>query len=414
MNENAGLKKKNVLFFIPDFPVISETFIEREVSKLLQLDNLDINVLAIRKSTGTISPNVLNKTHYLRLNLFSSVLGGLNCLLRPLRFFKAFAVVLQNGNRSLTGNLYIFLKSIGYSWIIKELKPDFILCHFLSEPSTIILIVSYLLDIPFGISAHARDVFGKSGDLRLNSELVKQKAERAKFITVCNRRAYEECLTLVSENDKPKLYLNYHGIDFERMPKAEDNSSTVRSGISIFSVGRLVEKKGFKYLVEASRILKDEGVLHTIKVAGPGPLFEELKKQISDYGLQNTFFILGDGKGIPNIQAMEELSKADIFVLPSIETADKDAEGIPNTILEAAYFKKPIISTKSGSIPEFVENNVTGILVDQKNPEQLAKAIKILSMDKAMAHILGEGAYRELTLKFDLSKNVRNLENLLL
>src|SRR3989339_474181 len=156
MNENAGLKKKNVLFFIPDFPVISETFIEREVSKLLQLDNLDINVLAIRKSTGTISPNVLNKTHYLRLNLFSSVLGGLNCLLRPLRFFKAFAVVLQNGNRSLTGNLYIFLKSIGYSWIIKELKPDFILCHFLSEPSTIILIVSYLLDIPFGISAHAR------------------------------------------------------------------------------------------------------------------------------------------------------------------------------------------------------------------------------------------------------------------
>ena len=143
-------------------------------------------------------------------------------------------------------------------------------------------------------------------------------------------------------------------------------------------------------------------------------MYAQLKQQIVTAGLENTFIILGDGNGISNDQAMQELMHSDIFVLPSIETEDRDAEGIPNTILEAAYFKKPIISTKSGSIPEFVKDNETGILVEQKNANQIADAIKRLSEDTVLASKLGENARAVLADKFDLAKNVIKLESLLL
>jgi glycosyltransferase involved in cell wall biosynthesis len=408
------LGKKRVLFFVPEFPVLSETFIERELSILERRGNIDLIVLAIKQSEGVISDNIIQKTFYKRLDVISITFGFLNLAVKPKKFLAGFNLVMKNKQRSAFSNLYLFLKAIGYSHVISTYKPQIILCHFLSEPSTLIMLAAIFLDVDFAISAHARDVFGKSKDQRNNAELVSEKALYSKFIVICNARAYAACLDLVPQELKSKVVLNYHGIDFERLGSSVGDSLRKPDDPYIFSIGRLVTKKGYEYLIDASKILNDSGIKHAIKIAGPGPLYDSLRGKIRSNGLEEVIQIMGNGNGIPNYVAMSELYVADIFVLPSIETEDGDAEGIPNTILEAGFFKKPIVSTNTGSIPEFVESDVNGVLVEQKNSQQLSNAIKRLIQDPKHAAELGESAYQKVMEKFDLSKNVVVLENLLL
>ena len=299
-------QKKRVLYFVPEFPKISETFIEREIAKLVDLGKLDITVLSLNKATGSTSEEVTKRTVYKRLGVLE-FLGGLGYLItRPVESFQCYKLALALPNQSFFSKTYFFLKSLGYTKIMADLKPCHIHAHFLSWPSTTALIVSYILDIPFSISAHARDVF-------MEGELIPQKIASAKFVSICNSYTYKKALELAwDEVDVFKVKLIYHGIDPAmfagpaKMPKWDVPA--------IFLGGtRLVEKKGLKYMIEASKILCDRGTRHRVDLVGPGDLYDDLVKMINDLGLQNTVFIHGEGKGTPFKEVLEYYKVADIF-----------------------------------------------------------------------------------------------------
>jgi len=398
-------EKKRVLYFVPEFPKISETFIEREVSKLVDLDNLDIVILSLNRATGSTSEEVLKRTVYRRLGEMD-FLGGLFYLItHPKKVVRCYKLAISLTNRSFFSKMYFLLKSLGYTKIIADLKPQHIHVHFLSWPSTTALIASCILDIPFSISAHARDVF-------VDDELIKEKAKNAKFINICNSYAYKKVLEIVGDKDKPKVKLIYHGIDprlFEgalKIPKWDVPA--------IFLGGtRLVEKKGLKYMIEASKILHDKGIAHRVDLVGTGDLYDNLVKLINDLKLPDTVFIHGEGKGTPFKEVLEYYKAANIFVSPSIETSAGDVDGVPTVVIEAAMAKLPIISTNAGGITDFIEDGVTGLIIEQKNPQAIANSVEKLLLNKSLADKLAQNAYTKAVKMFDITKNVDQLESLL-
>jgi colanic acid/amylovoran biosynthesis glycosyltransferase len=395
--------RKRILYFVPEFPQISETFIEREISKLINLGNLDITVLSLNKATGSTSAEVLNKTVYKRLGL-TDFLGGLFYLLtKTNKVVEVYKTVVGTKQRI---SLYFFLKSLGYAKIISNLKPQHIHAHFLSWPSTTALIASHMLDIPFSISAHARDVF-------VEGELIPLKIESAKFVSICNSYAYAKALEILGDRaDKSKVKLIYHGIDSKMF---ESVSNLPEWDVPAIFLGgtRLVEKKGLKYMIEASKILCDKGIAHRIDLVGPGNLYSSLIKQIDELNLHNTVFIHGKGKGTPFKEVLEYYKLADIFVLPGIETDAGDVDGVPTVCVEAAMAKLPIISTNAGGITDLIENGVTGLIVEQKDPQAIADSIEKLLQDRAFADRLAQNAYSKAVGMFNIDSNVGQLENLL-
>lgn len=394
---NTSMEKKRVLYFIPEFPRISETFIEREISKLVEWSNLDITVLSMAKASGSTSDEVLKRTLYKRIGIVDFIKGLAYLIAEPRKVIKLFREI---------GRPYFILKSLGYTSIIASNKPDHIHVHFLSWPSTMAMIASDLLGIPFSISAHARDVF-------LEGEFIAKKVGSAKFISICNSFSYKKALEFAeSDVDKSKVKLIYHGID-PKMFEAPSKMEKFRVPAIFLGGTRLVEKKGLKYMIEASKILKERGIAHRVDLVGPGDLYQELGNMIDKLELHDTVFIHGDGKGTPFKEVLEYYKVADVFVLPSIETGAGDVDGVPTVVIEAAMAKLPIITTDAGGITDLIEDGVTGLVIEQRNSKAIADGIEKLLVDKNLADILSENAHAKAVKMFNIRENIGQLESLL-
>ncbi len=91
---------KKILYFIPEFPKLTETFIEREVSKLVELNELDIQVLSVKKATGFLSPNLSTKVIYRDINLLDFI-NGLLILIKSINKFGLFFRIISHGKSSI-------------------------------------------------------------------------------------------------------------------------------------------------------------------------------------------------------------------------------------------------------------------------------------------------------------------------
>jgi glycosyltransferase involved in cell wall biosynthesis len=106
--------------------------------------------------------------------------------------------------------------------------------------------------------------------------------------------------------------------------------------------------------------------------------------------------VLGE---LPNPDVLAHIGSADIFVLPSRD------EALPVTLLEAMYFSKAIIASRSGGIPEVIEHGVNGLIFDVEDVYQLRDCIIELYQDRDYLEKLGQRG-RE-TLMNELSVNVQ-------
>jgi len=409
--------KKNVLIFIPEFPGLTETFIEREVSKLAESSSLQVEVFSLKEGKGTYSPNLSRHVHYKRLSWKDSLQAFKYLILCPHRVLKAFTTLFPNKNRNIIDNLYVFLKSLGYSVIFEKYKPDIIYAHFMSESSTIGLLVSIILNKEFAIAAHAKDVLQENGITSENVELISQKVKYAKFIAVCNEYAYNKLIKKAGIKYPKNIYLKYHGIDEKWLKSKLKDSPTISVPKKpiLFSIGRFVEKKGFAHLVEAAGILRDKKLDFKIYIVGaPGPLYEGIRDMIDVLDLEEYVEIVGKGKGISFDNILSYYKVSDAFVFPSINVANSDADGIPNVLIEAALLNIPIVTTDAGSIKEFISDGKEGIVVKQRDSEDLAKGIEKVLKSKKLREKIISNAHKKAVEMFNIDTNVKEIETLLL
>jgi len=284
-----------------------------------------------------------------------------------------------------------------------------LVAHFLSGPSTICMFASKYLSLPYGISAHARDV-------TVESELVSQKIATANFIMVCNKNAERSLREQSGNLGSDKIILQYHGIDVKKYSgKSKNHTERLDPAEKplIISVGRLTEKKGHIYLIEASKVLKERGVNHLINIIGPGPMYEELNHKIIELGLTDWVKILGNGQGLSHEETLDYVAKADVGAFSGIRTDKGDVDGLPNALLEYASMRVPIVATDTGSTGDFIENEKTGLIVPQKDAYLLADGIEKLIFNQALCLLLTENAFQKVSEEFNLEKTIIKLENIL-
>lgn len=410
-------------YVLKGFARTSETFITNEIH-LLEKRGLKLSIFSLIKLEGQKQHAVVDAIQ--ALITYLPALSSLTeeslwqWLKTNLRHFSATHSALFKARpfaylRTLLFALKLALKHREKQFIKEFLQAGFIAqkalasgrirhlhAHFAHTTTTVTMLASQLSGLPFSLTAHAKDIYLSE----LNpGDLLKLKLRRAKFIATCTK-ANEQHLREVEPHSAP-IYTIYHGLDTKQFAPLE---KTPAPKPIVLSVGRFVEKKGYKFLVEACRILKEQGLEFECHIVGGGDA-EATKALIQQSQLTDTVIL---HSAVTQEELRHIYQRATVFALACqiIESGDRD--GIPNVLAEAMAMGLPIVSTDISGIPEIVDHRVDGLLVPQKNAAALAEAIAELLSDAALQQRLGQAARAKICRIFDAEVTVKELHRLLL
>jgi glycosyltransferase involved in cell wall biosynthesis len=141
--------------------------------------------------------------------------------------------------------------------------------------------------------------------------------------------------------------------------------------------------KGIFELIEACKLLKDDGLSFRLTIAGDGSASEEVRRRVKLYNLDDFVKSVGWVLGFEKIIL---LKKSNIYVLPSY------AEGYPNSLMEAMASGKACVASNVGSIPDMITHESNGLLISPKNSIDLYYKLKDLILDKEKVYNLSLNA----------------------
>lgn len=394
-----------VLYVIGTFPLLTTTFIDREVGAL-RAAGVDLRVVSLRRPAGPLSPEQEELQRGVRYTLpippFRLLAALTAALTRHPVILARLLVGLPTGAHPGLGAR---LKTIGhvvvgvYVWArLRADPPRHVHAHFLDRATTVAMVVARLSGIDYSATGHANDIY-------VRPVLLGEKVAGARFVATCTGFNLAHLAELAPGAN---LALVHHGLDLERYPLAPAGGSGAGR---IVTVAQLKEKKGLTHLVAACGLLVESGRSIRCDIIGDGPLRAELAEQVRAAGLEEHVRLLGS---LPHRQVVERLQQATLFVLPSVVAGDGDRDGIPNVILEAMAVALPVVSTRISGIPEAVVDGVTGILVDPGDPGELARAMIRLLDDPAAAGDMGRRGRQRVQEMFEVGHNARALQERLL
>ena len=217
----------------------------------------------------------------------------------------------------------------------------------------------------------------------------------------CWVRKYSDRIIVHGEKLKEQMIKEYnipngkvHAIsigEHEVAPfKKYEREDLKEDGNLILFFGRIYEYKGLEYLIKAEPIITKEMPDAKIVIAGKGEDFKKYREMM----INRANFIVHNYR-IPYKEGAELLQRCSLVVLPYIGASQSG-------VISTAYgFKKPVVVTDVGAIPEIVDDGKTGFIVPSKNPGALADAIVKLLKDEKLRREMGENAYKK--LKMDMS-----------
>jgi L-malate glycosyltransferase len=153
--------------------------------------------------------------------------------------------------------------------------------------------------------------------------------------------------------------------------------------------------------IRAARIIKDSIPECHFLLVGDGPLRSEVERQIHSAGLSEAIHLSGLQENVaPYYSAMDLYMSSSIF------------EGLPIALLEAMAMNLPVLATSVGGVPEIIDNEVTGFLVEPARPELLAASAISLLRNEALRNRIGFAARSVIESRFNISKMTAQLEML--
>jgi glycosyltransferase involved in cell wall biosynthesis len=333
-----------------------------------------------------------------------------------------------------------FIDFLGLSEIyrlIKKEKPDIVfLCS--SKAGFLGSLATSLIPKPYSLAPKpytlVPKVIYRIGGWTFNDPWPKWKRKiytwleknTARFKDFIVNNAESDRQQAISLGIKPKreILTIYNGIDvsqLEFLPKEEAiknimqviNNMPIRKshnshisklaldlhiGIIIGTVANLYPAKGLEYLIEAAKLLEKTKIKFII--VGEGQERKRLENLIKNMALDNVLLV----GAVPDFYRY--LRAFDAFVLPSLK------EGFPWTVIEAMAAEIPVIATNVGAIPEIIENNKNGILIEPRDPKTIADSIEKLMNDKNLVEKFIQNGKKTVIEKFNLQKMVSKFEEL--
>ena len=213
--------------------------------------------------------------------------------------------------------------------------------------------------------------------------------------------------------DEQKIEVQRTGIPLEEFPFRERNFPTNDSEAEwrFVQAGRLIEKKGLPVTLHAfARFLKRYPNA-TLTIAGEGPLLGHLQDLARELTIDNCVSFTGF---ISQEQLRDLYSGSHIFLHPSETGPDGNQEGIPNSMLEAMASGLPVFATEHGGIPEAIKHGVSGVLVPERDDQELAWALLNAVEDRHFLSQLARNGTEVVREKFDLRMQALRLEDVYL
>ncbi|TWT88688.1 GDP-mannose-dependent alpha-(1-6)-phosphatidylinositol monomannoside mannosyltransferase [Pseudobythopirellula maris] len=207
--------------------------------------------------------------------------------------------------------------------------------------------------------------------------------------------------------DPARIHKIPYGVPLDEMPCAD---RVGEQPCRFLMVGRLTPKKRPDLSIRALARCRESGADARLDVVGDGPMLEECQGLAEELGVSDRVEFLG---ARPFSEVKERIASAGAFVQHSVTADDGDKEGWPVAIAEAAGAGLPIVSTRHASIPEQVDDGVTGLLCDELDWRAMGDHLARLAADPELRQSMGR-AGREKISRFDTPGQVQLLEDVLL
>jgi colanic acid/amylovoran biosynthesis glycosyltransferase len=257
-------------------------------------------------------------------------------------------------------------------------RIDHLHVHFATRSALEGMRIGRLLGVPYSVTVHAFDVFASPANVRV-------KLERSAFSTSVCEYTLDALRALVGPEHRDRLRLVTMGVDVDRFRR----SDPYPGGRTVLTIGRLVEKKGLRFLVDAAALLRDRGAVDRVVVVGEGPLRADLEARIQRHGLSGVVDLLG-ARGPAEVRALIE--SADLLAMPSVIAPDGDRDSMPVAVFEALAMEVPVVASDLVGLPEHVRPE-WGRLVAPGDADALADAIAaILALPRAERVAMGAAA----------------------
>lgn len=293
-------------------------------------------------------------------------------------------------------------------------QPKIIHAHF-GQSGILAIPYAKKFNIPLIVSLHGNDVGILLGSQRFKPKwwfyalsFRKLLLHTNLFLTASND--LKDCLIkLGCPSDKIKTH--YLGINLEkfRFPIREKKDP----GHNIFMIGRLVEKKGFSYGIEAFAAVRKQLAHENLPqlkliIIGEGPLEKPLKKLTKKLGVSDHVHFLGR-------QSHQQIShylqtQATVLMCPSVVTRAQDRDSGLMVAKEAAACGVPVIGTYHGGLPDIIENEKNGFLVAERDSAALAHSLKELLSNANLRVKFGQAAQQKMKENFNIKNQMAELE----
>lgn len=381
------------------FGTQSHTFIRREISALRK-HGLSISLYGIRQDASGIAADakpLVAETQYLYPMQWGGLIkANLAALIRsPVRYLDGALVAASSKEFSLKRRAKMLFHYAAATVVAERMKRDGIThihAHFMNVATSIAMYAAHHCQIPFSATVHS------AGEYKTPHVLgVDQKLAQAQFLIMISHFNVDYFDAIASCRDKSHVVrCGMNLLDFTyRAPQPLHHDTPVK----LLGVGRLVEKKGFRYLIDAAQILKTRRLQFTLTLIGDGSLTAELKQLAAENNVSDHIHFVGK-KNTAEVRAA--MAAADVVIVPSVTSATGEQEGLPVVIMEAMATGVPVIASDHSGIPEIVIPGRTGYLTPEKDAVAIADAICTIIQKPSPSMV--ENAYQLVELEFNIDR----------
>ncbi|HEX8172611.1 MAG TPA: glycosyltransferase [Thermoanaerobaculia bacterium] len=397
---------------VSHFPRLAETYILREIDEL-ERHGQPVVLVPLIRARGKVmheeaKPWLRRALYTPHVSLPMLLVNFVRMWRHPRRYFGTLLRLLAGtavNPTALVRALLLFPKAVYLSRVLATRGIRHVHAHFATEPATAAWIISSISDITYSFSIHGPDVF-------VDRLLMPEKLANATFvrtISTFNKAFVGGLYPAVSQN---KIEVVHAGVNPEVYEKAKSEAAAEGGPrkLRIFSAAQLSDTKAFPLLVDACGRLKKAGLEFECLIAGEGPQRIDIEEAIRTHDVADSVRLLGP---TPQHEVARLIGESDLFVLPSVIAYSGQMDGIPVALMEAMAAGLPVIAPAISGIPELIDHNRSGLLIDVTQPEQLARAMRQLLENRELRERIGRAAKERVRDGFDVRRTAAELVSLL-
>jgi colanic acid/amylovoran biosynthesis glycosyltransferase len=393
-----------VAYLVSRFPAVSETFVLRELDAVSRLPELEVELLSLFPARDeVVHPAAKRWFGRLERPSFSDGLAAVAYWLgrRPARTISTFALAAAGTARRprvLWRSMVTVALAATHARRVRREGIEHVHAHFATYPALAAWVCRRLTGVPYSFTAHAHDIF-------VHQLMLRRKLSDARFAIAISEFNRDFLLGLGAED--ASVHVVHCGIDPDLFDFRPDQPGPPPARVSLLCVAALRESKGHAVLLRA---LAGSGLERVdVVLVGDGPLRLDLEAAATDLIAAGRVRFLG---GRTEAEVREMLAAADVFVLPSVVTADGDMEGIPVALMESMASGLLTVASRMSGIPELIRDGETGLLAVPGDAEDLRAALVRATGGESGVDLVA--ARRLIEAQFDVSVEAERIRDLLL